>query len=81
MSGDFWLGNEHIASITNTDTPFELRVDIISTDGDKLYAQYARFSVGEETTNYYLNISDYSGTAGKMTYFLLEKESIGRRKF
>ncbi|GFR59472.1 fibrinogen related protein 12.1 [Elysia marginata] len=62
LRGDFWLGNEHIHRITNGGQ-FELRVELVY-QGKSSHARYGRFSISGETSQYTLNVADYSGTAG-----------------
>lgn len=45
--------------------PQELRVDMESFNGEKVYAVYSRFSVGDEASKYKLEVSGYSGNAGE----------------
>ncbi|GFS00902.1 fibrinogen related protein 12.1 [Elysia marginata] len=62
LRGDFWLGNEHIHRITNSGQ-YELRVELVY-QGKSFYARYGQFSISDETSQYTLNVADYSGTAG-----------------
>jgi hypothetical protein len=39
-------------------------VDLTDFDGDKAYALYSTFRVGDESSKYELTVSGYSGTAG-----------------
>ncbi|VDI18202.1 Hypothetical predicted protein [Mytilus galloprovincialis] len=48
----------------------ELRIDVEDWDGNKRYAVYRNFSIGDASTKYRLSINDYSGNAGDgMSYF------------
>jgi hypothetical protein len=51
-----------IHSLTKTDQ--ELRVDLMRFDGEKAYALFSTFKVGNESSKYRLTVSGYSGTAG-----------------
>jgi ficolin len=63
-------GNDAIHFLTKTDQ--ELRVDLTDSDGDKVYALYSTFKVGNETSKYQLTVSGYSGTAGMYaSHFIL----------
>ncbi|GFR88961.1 fibrinogen related protein 12.1 [Elysia marginata] len=62
LRGDFWLGNEHIHRITNSGH-YELRVELVY-QGKSSHARYGQFSISSETSQYTLNVADYSGTAG-----------------
>ena len=61
---EFWLGLENIHCLTAATARVQLRVDMADFDGVKKYAQYSFFSVGNADTNYTLNVSGYTGTAG-----------------
>ncbi|XP_056016819.1 ryncolin-1-like [Ostrea edulis] len=41
-----------------------LRVDLQKFNGQKAYAKYSKFSVGDESSKYRLTVSGYRGTAG-----------------
>ncbi|XP_052222090.1 techylectin-5B-like [Dreissena polymorpha] len=62
LSGEFWLGNEHIYTLTK-DKQRELRIDINTWNG-KQYALYSNFSISSESEKYRLRLSGYSGDAG-----------------
>ncbi|VDI54349.1 Hypothetical predicted protein, partial [Mytilus galloprovincialis] len=67
--GEFWLGNKNIAQLTSKGN-HELRIDVEDWDGNKRYAVYRDFSIGDASTKYRLTISNYSGNAGDgMSYF------------
>ena len=42
----------------------ELRVDMQMFNGEKAYALYSNFSVGDENSKYQLTVQGYSGNAG-----------------
>nr|XP_034337980.1 fibrinogen-like protein 1 [Crassostrea gigas] len=44
--------------------PQELRVDMERFNGEKAYAVYSRFAVGDESSKYKLEVNGYSGNAG-----------------
>ncbi|XP_059154905.1 angiopoietin-2-like [Physella acuta] len=60
--GDFWLGNELVATITSEGN-FELRVDMRYKD-KPYYAVYDSFKVESEADGYRLRIRNYTGDAG-----------------
>ncbi|GFS21324.1 tenascin-R [Elysia marginata] len=62
LDEDFWLGNDKIHAITSDGT-YELRVDL-QYKGRKAFAHYDRFSIGDESEKYKLNIGAYDGSAG-----------------
>ncbi|XP_076071902.1 angiopoietin-1-like [Mytilus galloprovincialis] len=61
-SGTHWIGNDYIHAIS-TSGRHRARF-ILEKDGIKKYADYSNFRVGDEHSNYMLNVSGYSGTAG-----------------
>ena len=61
FESDFWLGNDKISEITSKGK-WELKVTIRSKKSTAT-ANYATFSVGDESTNYVLNIAGFSGKA------------------
>ncbi|XP_063427384.1 fibrinogen-like protein A isoform X1 [Mytilus trossulus] len=63
LHGEFWLGNKNIAQLTSEGN-HELRINVEDWDRNKRYAVYRSFSIGNASTKYRLNISNYSGNAG-----------------
>ena len=63
LTGEFWLGLENIHRLTNRSVT-KLRVDLSDFDGNTAFAKYNTFRVLSSSTNYTLNVSGYSGTAG-----------------
>ncbi|XP_077965537.1 microfibril-associated glycoprotein 4-like [Styela clava] len=61
--GEFWLGLENIYHILK-DKTYELRVDMEDWEGNKAYAKYGTFSIGDSSTNYRVTVGQYSGNAG-----------------
>lgn len=62
-SGEFWMGNDKLHELTNQG-PFQLRVDLEDFKGQKYYAVYNYFRIGNETENYKLHVRGYHGNAG-----------------
>ncbi|XP_066983325.1 angiopoietin-2 isoform X2 [Macrobrachium rosenbergii] len=60
---EFWLGNENIYMLTNTDD-YMLRVELEDFDGNRRYIQYSTFKLHSEQDMYKLEIGGYSGNAG-----------------
>ncbi|XP_069975002.1 angiopoietin-2 isoform X1 [Penaeus vannamei] len=60
---EFWLGNENIYMLTNTDD-YVLRVELEDFDGNRRYAEYSTFKLHSEQEMYKLEIGGYSGNAG-----------------
>uniref|UniRef100_K1RI05 Tenascin n=1 Tax=Magallana gigas TaxID=29159 RepID=K1RI05_MAGGI len=58
-----FLGNDMLHRLTSTN-PQELRVDMERFNGEKAYAVYSNFSVGDEASKYQLQVTGYSGNAG-----------------
>uniref|UniRef100_A0A8W8JMS7 Fibrinogen C-terminal domain-containing protein n=1 Tax=Magallana gigas TaxID=29159 RepID=A0A8W8JMS7_MAGGI len=56
-------GNDMLHRLTSQ-KPQELRVDMERFNGEKAYAVYSRFAVGDETSKYKLEVNGYSGNAG-----------------
>ena len=68
LSGEFWLGLDKIYRLTNRDIT-TLRIDMGDFEGNTTFAQYATFRVLNSSTNYTLNVAEYSGSAGdSLTY-------------
>ena len=63
MVKEFFLnaGNRKLAQLTANTPPTNMR----ALNGSTAYAQYSNFRVGTEAENFRLNVSGYSGTAGK----------------
>ncbi|XP_072030010.1 uncharacterized protein [Amphiura filiformis] len=53
VGSDFWLGNEHIFTITNQ-KKYEMRIDIQEVDGTKHFITHELFRLGDETNAYRL---------------------------
>uniref|UniRef100_K1PSD4 Tenascin n=1 Tax=Magallana gigas TaxID=29159 RepID=K1PSD4_MAGGI len=60
---EYWIGNDMLHRLTSL-KPQEMRVDIERFNGEKAYAVYSSFSVGDEANNYILSVQGYSGNAG-----------------
>lgn len=56
-------GNDILHALTSME-PMSLRVDL-RLGNDTAYAHYSNFSVGSEGNHYAIDLSGYSGTAGK----------------
>jgi len=65
LSGEFWLGNDNLVAALQAADNNVLRVDLESFDDETAYAKFSSFNVGDESTQYLLSVSGYSGTAGK----------------
>ncbi|XP_052715844.1 ryncolin-1-like [Crassostrea angulata] len=60
---EYWIGNDMLHRLTLL-KPQELRVDMERFNGEKAYAVYSSFSVGDEASKYQLQVTGYSGNAG-----------------
>ena len=67
---NYWLGNEKVYQLTTSSSIWKLRVEVQSKDTGKWYsAEYAHFRLSNESTKYVLEVSGYSGDAGKRNAF------------
>lgn len=48
----------------------KLRIDLEDWNGEKAYALFKSFKVGDQSTNYTLTISGYSGNAGNLCVYI-----------
>ena len=61
VTGEHWLGNDKLYYITNQ-KQYRMRMDAtIWSTGERKYSVYDKFRIGNETNNYRLNVSGYSG--------------------
>jgi len=59
-------GNENIHRLTNNGRIYVLRIDIEDWIGNKRFATYDHFRVGNEASEFkLLSVGSYNGTAGK----------------
>ncbi|XP_063415207.1 ficolin-1-like [Mytilus trossulus] len=63
LNKEFWLGNKYINTLTTAKNT-EMRVDMENFKGEKRYAKYSTFKVGDAGSKYKLTISGFSGNAG-----------------
>ena len=62
--GEYWLGLKNIHCLTSRVKCTELKVCLADFAGEKRYANYTFFSVGNAGTKYRLDVGGYKGTAG-----------------
>ena len=62
--GEQWLGLEKIHCLTTRTARTEMRIDMANFRGDKKYAYYNFFMVGNAASKYKLQVAGYNGTAG-----------------
>lgn len=63
-SSYYYTGNDMLHKLSAMQ-PQELRVDMERFNGEKAYAVYLNFSVGNEASKYKLEVNGYSGNAGE----------------
>ena len=61
--GNYWLGNDLLSQLTQNGR-YKLRFDLQAHNGTWYYAEYSSFTVKNETSNYTLHVSGYSGNTG-----------------
>lgn len=80
LNGNFWLGNDYLHALSSlTGERQELRVDIETWGGLKMYATYSRFSVANESKQFELELGDYGGNAADAA--LMYTNTMNRMKF
>ncbi|XP_019616275.1 PREDICTED: uncharacterized protein LOC109463839 [Branchiostoma belcheri] len=62
-NAEFWLGLDNIHTLTTAKSNI-LRIELENFNGERRYARYSSFSVGDASGNYVVSISGYSGDAG-----------------
>ncbi|XP_061172287.1 angiopoietin-related protein 7-like [Saccostrea echinata] len=68
LYGDFWLGNELIYLITKQ-RKYGLLIMIEDWEGKSGWAEYSKFQVEDQSNQYTLRVSGYTGNAGdSLTY-------------
>jgi ficolin len=64
-NGNYWLGNDQLRTLTQNNK-YKLRMELQSkASGLWYWAEYDTFRVGDESTQYTLTISGFSGNVGK----------------
>lgn len=61
-------GNQILHEITVHEL-YELRVNLEDFDGNKRFAKYSHFRIGNEADGYRLTLSGYTGNAGKSKFY------------
>ena len=62
--GEYWLGLRNIRRLVSDGQNWTLRIDLEAFDGEKAYAEYDGFMIGDEASNYRLSVGTYRGNAG-----------------
>ena len=70
VNGDFWWGNEKLSQALNDGRQYELRIDLFDWEGEHRYAKYSRFNVENESGNYRVHISGYTGNTSSNSFGL-----------
>ena len=60
LRSNFWLGLDAIHNLTKKGAMF--RVDLIRTDGKRESVKYSHFKIADESDNYRLDVSGFSGS-------------------
>ena len=70
LDGEFWLGLSKIFRLVRSGGPWELKVELEDFDGNKVYARYGNFSIGDESTEFQLmSVGEFEGSvADGLTY-------------
>eukprot|EP00112_Aurelia_sp_Birch-Aquarium-sp1_P000185 Seg1014.3 transcript_id=Seg1014.3/GoldUCD/mRNA.D3Y31 product="Fibrinogen C domain-containing protein 1" protein_id=Seg1014.3/GoldUCD/D3Y31 len=63
VAGEFWLGNDKIYELTKGQDMM-LRVDMEDWKGVKAYADYKYFHIGDDSKQFQLHVTGYTGNAG-----------------
>ncbi|XP_038061707.1 microfibril-associated glycoprotein 4-like [Patiria miniata] len=66
LSGEFWLGNDNLVTLTSDDSngTWELRVDLEDWENKKAWAKYSDFQISPGEYNLNIGQYDASSTAG-----------------
>ncbi|KAM8940014.1 LOW QUALITY PROTEIN: fibrinogen-like protein 1, partial [Pelodytes ibericus] len=62
-NGEYWIGNDNLHHLT-LQGDYSLRIDLVDFEGQKRFAQYKSFRVGDEQSSYQMSCGEYAGTAG-----------------
>ena len=62
QSGEFWIGNERLHQLTEGGYN-KLRVELVTVDGNKEFADYNQFYVLDEASEYALELNSYFPTS------------------
>lgn len=63
VSKEFWLGLDHIHKFASMGKN-TLRIDMEDFQGNKKFAEYNLFTLGDEKSKYQMDVSGFRGTAG-----------------
>ena len=70
LTAEFWLGNDIIHSLTKHHDQ-QMKIELVSPEGQVKYANYSQFWIDDETHKYNLTAKGYSGGEhpGKFTFY------------
>ncbi|XP_071790436.1 ficolin-3-like [Asterias amurensis] len=57
-SGEFWLGNENLRTLTESAGPWKLKIEMVDFDGNEVFAEYGHFNITGE--NFTLEVGSYN---------------------
>ncbi|XP_061186939.1 fibrinogen-like protein 1 [Saccostrea echinata] len=77
---DFWIGNDVIHMLTKNGYNY-MRVEMLKTDNEPLEAEYSHFLVGDESTEYNLTVSGFTGLYDCMTNKIDKRADANGLKF
>nr|XP_039263159.1 ryncolin-1-like [Styela clava] len=60
--GELWLGLDKLHRMTSRKN-YSLRIDLLNWEGERRYAAYSTFRIGDKDSYYRLTVSGYSGNA------------------
>ncbi|XP_038061710.1 angiopoietin-related protein 1-like [Patiria miniata] len=80
LSGEFWLGNDNLVTVTSDDSrgPWELRVDLEDWVGYTAWAKYSDFQISPGEYNLNIGQYDASSTAGDSLGYQTDPKWIHR---
>ena len=80
VNGEFWLGLDKLHRLSNSGQNV-LRIDLMDFDGSKAHAKYGSFSVASEADNYTLNVGNFTGKHGIVSFELKGIKYLQRLRF
>ena len=78
---EHWLRLDKIHCLTTSTARTELRIDMADFRGEKKYAHYNFFMVGNAVSNYTLQVAGYNGTAGDSIMFGSGRQNLSGMSF
>ena len=81
LDHEFWLGLSKIHRLTEAGVSNTIRFELGDADGNRAYAKYSTFNIGDSSTEYTLTIAGYSGTAGDSMTPSKPKINLNGQKF